>query len=450
MRLIGNKSRLLGEIEAFLVERGVLQGTFIDIFTGTASVARHFKARGFRVLANDWMSACFTQAVAAVEVSRPPPFKKLLHAHREVFLSKAFRDSLMDGGPAAAGPAEGEEFEWRWEGLAEPPDFDLDPEYLRSLCSGSARRSGRRRTGAASALPLRLMVHFLNRFVEPSDGLIFRNFAPGGRFGRRYFRDEHARKIDGLLAFLRGARQAGDLSRGELHLLLSSLIDAADRRANISGTYGAFLKGWQTNTRGELLLEVPRVVGSPVRGHRAYRQDSNLLIRKLRGEVLYIDPPYNHRQYAANYHLLEILAEHHRVPDLEAYESALYGKTGLRPYQDLYSSYCVRKHPRRKRPDVLQSMRDLILSANVRHVLVSYNEEGLLGREDLGAVLAEFSGSPRFDFQRNFREINCRRFRSDRDRGPENGNGAARRYRVLEGKGKDEIGEWLLYAARRP
>jgi adenine-specific DNA-methyltransferase len=413
MRLIGNKTKLLADIETFLGERGVTGGTLIDIFTGTSSVARHFKSRGFRVLANDVLSPCYNQAVAGVEINAAPTFERFLAAHARTLHSRVFRRSYID---------------WS-EKNVEANGRDDD-----------------------SLEPLRQSVHFLNEFVPPRDGLLYRCFSPEGPDQRRYFRPGHARKIDGILDFLREQRRGGTLERLEHHLLLNALLDAADRRANISGTYGAYLKRWQSNTEAELVLRLPVIYSSGVEGHRAFRRDANELIRDIEGDVLYLDPPYNHRQYAANYHVLQIMAEYHRIDDLESYESALYGKTGLRPYADLRSAFCVRRTSRR-RPEsgpgnVYEAMKDLLDHARVEHVVISYNEEGLLDREEIGELLASFSGTERFDHDQNFREVDYRRFRSDRDRAPVR-DGSARRYRVIENKGKDRIGEWLFYA-RRP
>lgn len=402
MRLIGNKTRLLGHIQELLRDRGFPGGTLIDIFSGTSSVGRHFKRLGYRVLSNDHLSVGYTQAVAGVEVSAHPPFAVLRRLHRRTIASAEFRETLPPGPASSADPS----------------------------------------------LPLREAAHLLNRFVPPREGLIFRNYCPGGLHGRRYFQDHHGRKIDGALHFLREARRSRTLDRGELHLLLAALIDAADRVANISGTYGAYLKEWQVNTRGELRIEPPEVVESP-HANRAYREDANALIRRLRGDVLYIDPPYNHRQYAANYHVLEVMAEHHRVEDLDAYEAGLYGKTGLRPYPDLRSAYCVRPGGACVgSPDVFAAMRDLILSSRARCVVVSYSDEGLLNRDEVAAILARFSGVRRFDLDRNLREIDFPRFRSDADRAPVGGRGG-RTYRVVEGRERDRIGELLYFAERK-
>lgn len=427
MRYIGNKTKLLAEIEEVLRVRGVTGGTLIDIFTGSASVARHFKQRGFRVYANDLLSVSYTQAVAALEVTQPPQFAGVFHRLKAEFRSASFREAFI-------------------ESLEGSYDADAVNAYLDD---GRLTR--------ASLLPLALMVFYLNNRVEPSEGLIFRNFCPGGSCERMYFRDDHGRRIDGVLDFLKTHHDSGLLGKSDLHLLLSALINAADKRANISGTYGAYLKRWQSNTEGDLTLVIPEVSSSRTKGHRVFQEDSNDLIRKLRGDVLYIDPPYNRRQYAANYHVLDIIALHHKIGDVEMFEQSLYGKTGLRPYGDSYSDYCIPAAGRIRRPrgmspgrstsNVQEAFKKLVLSANVDHIVVSYNEEGLLDREELGAILAQFSGIKRYNFSRDFKEIQYRRFRSDRDRGG-NDDGPTRRYAVVEGKDKNVVGEWLFYARR--
>ncbi|MBI4602322.1 MAG: DNA adenine methylase [Planctomycetes bacterium] len=405
MRLIGNKTRLLAEIEGFLRDRGVRGGTFIDIFSGTASVARHFKRLGFRVIANDHMAACHAQAVAALEVNAYPPFEAVREKHRRTLRSAEFR-----------------------RGFAVQP-------VLTALGAP-----------ASDPVPLAEVIHLVGRQLPPREGLIFRSFCPGGGKGRMYFRDEIGRRIDAVLGFLRENHEEGLLSRGELHLVLAALLDAADRVANISGTYGAYLKTWQRSALAPIRLEVPEVIESPLE-HEAFRRDSNELVRELRGDVLYIDPPYNKRQYGANYHILEIIAEHHEVEDLEAYEAALYGKTGLKPYDGLKSAYCVPPCAARRGENVLSAMTDLILSARADHVLVSYNEEGLLTREELGAILSRFAGTRSFAFDRDMRTVLHKRFCSDSDRSAGGAKGK-RRYRVLDGKGRGEISEWLLLGSR--
>jgi len=423
MRLLGNKTRLLPEIEGFLRHKGISGGTFIDIFCGTARVGRHFKQCGFRVLANDWLPMCYTKAVAEVEVNSYPTYRGIRDKYQDLMTRSApktgaWRQSLF---PFAAGGSRGR---------------------------GDAPVSGGRGIDPLprEAKPLADVLRLLTTRLDPVEGLIFQNYCPGGQHGRRYFTNENGKRIDGVLTFLRENFRAGRLSEHELHLLISSLLDAADRVANISGTYGAFLKQFQSNAKSPLLLRLPEVVRSSKK-HRAFRADANELVADLRGDVLYVDPPYNTRQYAANYHVPGIIAEYHSVEDLDAYEKSLYGKTGLLPYENVKSAYCSRPSGGGARRNALSAMTELILSTRAQHVLISYNEEGLLSREDFGHLLALFEGKANYDFDSNMRQVLYRRFRSDSDR-PAGAERGPRRYKVIEGKNRDEISEWLLFATR--
>jgi adenine-specific DNA-methyltransferase len=350
VRYIGNKTKLLGEIEGAIRERGLEGGIFLDIFAGTASVARHFKQLGWQVVANDRMQASYVQQVAALEVNEPPP------------------------------------------GLG-------------------------RAIAAIEAAP-------------DAEGLVTRQYSPAGPDGRCFFTPNHARRIDAALETLARWHARDEAPREIIYLLLAAVIEAADRVANISGTYGAFLKTWQANTRQPFRLRVPAVVPS-VRASRAHRADANALVREVACDVLYVDPPYNSREYCANYHVLEAIAERPFLDEagLVRLEAEIYGKTGLRPYER--SAFC---NPRTCRA----AFRDLIAGCRAREVVVSYNEEGILSRGEIEAALRDGLGAEEVEF----RSISCRRFRSDSD-------GARRRYKVIEGRGRDEIHEWLLLARRR-
>src|SRR5690606_347821 len=354
---------------------------------------------------NDRMASCFTQAVARVEVSAWPRFEGV----RAEIASALGRPSRSRSRSRQAGAAE-----------------------LETIAADHPARA------------YHDALRFLSQ-LEPTEGIIARSYAPSGKAGRRYYTDENARRIDAALHHVRRWCRAGRLERGEHHLLLASLLNAADRVANISGTYGAYLKRWQASSLAPLTLRPIEIFESDL-PHQAFRGDANELITRIEGDVLYVDPPYNHRQYPANYHVLEVIAEYPDVADPELYEASLYGKTGLRPYKDQRSSYCVSTWSSRSElGDARSAMHHLLTTANVRHIVVSYNEEGILGIDDFAEILAEVSGSTTSRVRADLTRIAYRRFRSDSDREPSAGQNG-RRYRQLSGRGRDGIEEWLFYA----
>jgi len=90
----------------------------------------------------------------------------------------------------------------------------------------------------------------------------------------------------------------------EYYYLLASLIEGVPYVSNITGTYGAYLKEWDKRALKAFEMARPDVIDNG-KANRSYNADANALIRELEGDILYIDPPYNSRQYAPNYHLLE-------------------------------------------------------------------------------------------------------------------------------------------------
>ena len=106
-----------------------------------------------------------------------------------------------------------------------------------------------------------------------------------------------------------------------------------------------------------------------------YNKKIEELIESVEGDILYLDPPYNTRQYLSNYHLLETIAKYDN-PEIK-------GKTGVRFYETEKSNYCIKNK-------VYNELRDLIKKANFKHIIVSYSQDGLLNEEDIKSVLTEY------------------------------------------------------------
>lgn len=101
--------------------------------------------------------------------------------------------------------------------------------------------------------------------------------------------------------------------------------------------------------------------------------DANRLISNIKSDILYLDPPYNHRQYAPNYHLLETISLYDNPP--------LKGKTGLRSYSHQKSDYSTKSK-------VKKAFQELILAADTRYIFLSYNNEGLMSLEDIKSIMS--------------------------------------------------------------
>ena len=142
-------------------------------------------------------------------------------------------------------------------------------------------------------------------------GFIYHNYCPSGNneYGRQYLSDGNGQKIDAIRQQIQQWHDAGEITENEFYLLLLSLLEGTSKIANISGTYGAYLKRWDPRTHKDVSMVPVETIRSDL-PHQVFRQDANRLIEKIQCDVLYLDPPYNTRQYLANYHLLETVARY--------------------------------------------------------------------------------------------------------------------------------------------
>ena len=177
------------------------------------------------------------------------------------------------------------------------------------------------------------------RSVQPVEGYVFHEFGEAGRPAngrppRRYFSAQNAARIDGIRGGIRKLARAGVLDEVEHSVLLHHLILAANKVANISGTYGYFLRSLATAARKPLTFEPIEFVWTPG-AHAVLQGPIEQHARGLRTDAVYLDPPYTKRQYAGNYHVLETLAR--------GDEPVAAGDGGLRPWTEQASDFCYRR-----------------------------------------------------------------------------------------------------------
>ncbi len=233
------------------------------------------------------------------------------------------------------------------------------------------------------------MLRELN-FTPPRKGFIYQHYCAGSGSGRLYFSDENGMRIDAIRQCINEWKESGTINEDQYYFLLASLLESADKVANTASVYGAFLKQVKTSARRSLVLE-PALFSVNDHSHQVYNRDANELIREIKGDILYLDPPYNERQYGANYHLLNTIALYD--------EFEPQGKTGLREYNK--SSYC-------RSNQVEQSFEELIRQAEFPYIFISYNNEGLMKEEVVRAILSRYG-------QYHLATTQYQRFKADTD-----------------------------------
>ncbi len=334
MRYIGNKTKLLEFIAETLQRRGITGGTAVDPFCGTASVSAELKRRGFRVVASDIMEYAYVLAHACVQVAEPPRF----------------------------------------------------PQLQQELGSGDDSLS--------------TVISFLNT-IAPAGDFLHEHYTPDGlagrAHGRMYFTPDNGARIDAIRHQLTTWRAQGLLDDNAWYVLLAALLEAADRVANTTGVYAAFVKSWQPNATRPLELRPPALV--PGKGCHARRINALTLVAELEPfDLLYLDPPYNARQYAGYYHIPELIARGWSA------DTRTRGKTGLIDDRDKRSDWS-----RRQRCE--EVFERLVATARWRHLVMSYNAEGIIPESTIERVLRAHGRG------RTYKRypITYKRYRSDAD-----------------------------------
>lgn len=227
--------------------------------------------------------------------------------------------------------------------------------------------------------------------LEPISGFIYNNYCEGSGSCRNYFTDENGRKCDAIRSYLTKAHTAGELTDNEYFYYLASLINSIDKYANTASVYSAFLKHIKKTASKEFKLTLLPVISGEVGS--VYNEDANILIKKIEGDILYLDPPYNTRQYSANYHILETIAKYD-TPEL-------HGITGLRDYKEQKSKFCSK----RLAHTVLD---ELIRNAKFKYIFLSYNDEGLIPVSVIRDIMSGYGTYSYFTKK-------YRRFKADKD-----------------------------------
>jgi len=207
-------------------------------------------------------------------------------------------------------------------------------------------------------------------------GFFFEEYTKEGTknkaYQRNYFSEDNAIRIDSIRSKLEEWYIAKLISQDEYYILITSLIDAVTKVSNTSGTYGAFLKFDEPRKSKRLELEAIDIYNNG-QLNECYCEDIFDAIKHIEGDVLYLDPPYNSRQYPPYYHILETVTLYDKP--------AIYGKTGRRPYNDKLSPFCMKNK-------VSNALFKIVAEARFNHIFISYSTDGLLPQDEIMKILS--------------------------------------------------------------
>lgn len=227
--------------------------------------------------------------------------------------------------------------------------------------------------------------------LEGVEGFIYKNYCMGSGSKRNYFTDENGKKCDAIRIELERMLKEKEIDEHTYYFCLGSLINSIDKYANTASVYGAFLKHIKKSAQKTFVFEPLKIINGP-KG-KVFNENINNIVKHISGDVLYLDPPYNARQYCSNYHVLETIARYDNP--------ILSGMTGLRDSENLKSEFCSKR-------TVEKAFDDLIANANFKYIFLSYNNEGLMSLDTIKNIMSKYG-------KYSFYTKSYKRFKADKD-----------------------------------
>ncbi|EAH9986524.1 DNA adenine methylase [Campylobacter upsaliensis] len=330
MRFIGNKEKLAPIIYDFLQKCGAIQKgeqSFFDVFSGSVSMGKFFRQKGFKVYSSDMLYFSYVLQKAYLEYESPS-FEKLL----------------------------------------------LEKQALQSSTFFNT--------------PYEKVLNFLNS-LQGAKGFISTHYAPSLTNARMYFTQENAQKIDAMR--LQIEQWKNHINDNEYFILLATLLESVSLFANVAGVYAAFCKNWDKRALKPFMLR-PIEFSQGIKGECFCGNSIKILQNfKKSVDILYLDPPYNQRQYAPNYHLLETLAKYDN-PNIK-------GVAGMREWGEQKSLFCNAK-------TALIELQNFAKLPCYKTLVLSYNSDGIMDKNSIFKLLESFG-------KVSFCEIPYRRFKSN-------------------------------------
>lgn len=186
-----------------------------------------------------------------------------------------------------------------------------------------------------------------------------------------YFSENDCKKIGYIREDINKKFENKEINEREKYILIASLLYSMDKIANTVGHYDAYRKKQKLDDCFEMYnldINKNRTVKNEI-----YNMDSNELAKKIKADIIYIDPPYNSRQYGDAYHLLENVAEWKKPK--------VYGVAKKMDRSKIKSNYCTNK--------ASNAFKDLIKNCNCKYIIVSYNNMGQKGNARSQAKISD-------------------------------------------------------------
>lgn len=364
-KYIGNKKSILIEIERFMKSKGIHHGIVLDVFSGTTNVSQYFKQKGYSIICNDASSMSYVLGKAYVENNEFPSYERVLeyiNAENYVYDMK---------------------------------ELNSDIEYVKKKINNDVLFDDTywdKINFATGIEPLARVLQYLNHLpiddMSSEENAIFDYYCEGGAMSsytsvrglkgkRNYFTEENAKLLGKIIIKMRSWHDMGLLSENEGYVLLAALIEEVTLNANVNGTFHDFnrTKLYPNALTPLHLKPIMLNIYESEQLYSVYVGDANRLFEnvhltneELEKTILYIDPPYNFRQYGAYYHFLNFLADIYEIDTLCEYLAEIKYVRGQNMNNNFVSKYCYKNK-------FIPAMTELINSILCKYILISYYDE---------------------------------------------------------------------------
>lgn len=189
-------------------------------------------------------------------------------------------------------------------------------------------------------------------------------------YSNTYFSADNCKKIGFIREDIEQNFKCGNINLREKCILITSLLYAMDKIANTCGHYDAYRKSGELDK--DLLLGFPKIEQSNAK-NKLYNEDINQLVKTITADVIYLDPPYNSRQYCDAYHLLENVAKWEKP--------SVFGVAKKMDRTNLKSEYC--------KATATLAFEDLINNINAKYIVLSYNNMAEKGNNRSNAKISD-------------------------------------------------------------
>lgn len=354
-KYIGNKNKILSEILLFM-EKKIWKkeidkcNGFFDVFAWTNNVGYFFKKeKGIKIVANDINELSYILWKSYIELNKYPSFSILLDKVKEI---KGIQEEEL---------REYIQLNNNWEKVR----YD---ELIKDKNKLSLFK-----------IFTYLSLHKLPNNYKGYFPFIQRNYCENwenstctdkqwNKKKRMFFSDIHGERIDDILNLL--IKRKSDWFYNddyEFYLLLTWLIEAVTLFSNTSWVYEAFYKKLFPNTKQTFRIPYLKEIIDNKKNSKIYNEDILSLIdkEKIKCDILYLDPPYNSREYTSNYHLLNLIANYHNIESPKEHEKWLILTRWQHKSTIFKSSFC-------KRDTFIDSMRKVIQKVTCKYVFISY------------------------------------------------------------------------------